>query len=132
MNNKKRVVRKTPVKLSPSVLEAKRLKARESNLLRRYGITSEQYEELLEKQEGKCAICDRHESEFKTRLAVDHNHVTGEIRGLLCNYCNHRVVGRHRDPDLVLKLYTYLKNETGWFVPKNNSRKRKRSRRKKK
>ena len=39
-------------------------------------------------QEGRCAICSRHESEFKKRLHVDHDHVTGSIRGLLCQQCN--------------------------------------------
>lgn len=126
-STRKKVIKK----VSQSVLEEKREKARERNLLRRYGITLEQYNELLKKQEEKCAMCDRHQDEFKTRLAVDHNHVTGEIRGLLCNYCNHRVVGRHRDPDLILKLYNYLQQTTGWFVPKNNSRKRKRRKKKK-
>lgn len=121
-----RPVRKIPKKPSQSLIDEKKERARERNLLRRYGITLEQYNELLEKQEENCAMCGRHQSEFKTRLAVDHNHHTGEIRGLLCNYCNHRVVGKHRDPDLVLRLYNYLKSTTGWFVPKKTSRKRKR------
>ena len=125
-----KIVRKIPKKTSQSLVDKRREAARERNLLKRYGITIEQYNQLLHKQEGKCAMCDRHESEFKTRLAVDHNHQTGEIRGLLCNYCNRRVVGRHKDRDLVMRLYEYLGNTTGWFVPKNNSRKRKRVRKK--
>jgi len=43
---------------------------------------------MFEEQKGCCVICGRHQTEFKTRLAVDHNHKTGEVRGLLCRPCN--------------------------------------------
>jgi hypothetical protein len=67
--------------------------------------------ELLSKaQAGKCAICGKHESEFKNRLAVDHNHKTGLVRGLLCYRCNKFVVGRHTF-ESALKLIRYLKIE---------------------
>ena len=82
-----------------------------------YGITPEQYDELLDKQNGCCAICERSQDEFKTRLAVDHNHSSGEIRGLLCNYCNHRVIGRHKDGELLRKMANYVDGGTGLFVP---------------
>lgn len=88
------------------------------SLKRRYGITREQYEDMLTGQKGCCAICERHHSVFKTRLAVDHNHITGEIRGLLCNNCNRRLVGRHRDGDLLRKIADYVDQGTGMFVPK--------------
>jgi Recombination endonuclease VII len=45
-------------------------------------------------QKGCCAICKRHESTFAKRLAVDHNHKTGRVRGLLCFRCNKFLVGR--------------------------------------
>lgn len=73
---------------------------------------------MLKEQDESCAICDRHKDEFKVNLAVDHNHVTGEIRGLLCSYCNHRSVGRHRDGSLLRKIADYLDKGTGLFVPK--------------
>jgi hypothetical protein len=57
-----------------------------------YGMTLETYELLLQFQGGLCAICRRPPK--KQRLAVDHNHKTGAIRGLLCFVCNHRVLGR--------------------------------------
>lgn len=44
---------------------------------------------------ARCAICNRHESEFKKRLAVDHSHKNGRVRGLLCFYCNKYRLGRH-------------------------------------
>lgn len=63
-------------------------------LKREYGMTLEQYNELLRRQAHRCAICRRPEpTKIKKtgepkRLAVDHDHVTGAIRGLLCSRCN--------------------------------------------
>jgi Recombination endonuclease VII len=54
-------------------------------LKRRYGISPAEYDALLAKQGGACAICRRR---AKGRLCVDHCHVTGMVRGLLCNECN--------------------------------------------
>ena len=59
-----------------------------------YGMTIEQYDALLKAQDGKCAICKKVETyvNYRTRqvkrLAVDHDHKTGRVRGLLCNRCN--------------------------------------------
>ena len=63
-------------------------KHREQQLNRNYGITEEEYNQMFKAQNGNCAICSRNQSEFKTRLAVDHNHETGDIRSLLCANCN--------------------------------------------
>ena len=71
-------------------------KTRQYYLKRKYGITEEQYDYLLRKQEFRCGVCGRPSVGFKSRLCVDHDHSTGEVRGLLCNYCNRRIVGRHR------------------------------------
>lgn len=99
-------------------------KAREYRLMRTYGITLEQYDELLQRQDDKCAVCLRHKDEFTTNLAVDHDHVSGEIRGLLCSYCNHRLVGRHRDSSLLHRIADYLEIGTGWFVPPKKRRRK--------
>lgn len=93
-------------------------RGRENQLKKVYGITLAQYNELLRKQNNCCAICGKHESEFSKRLAVDHNHFTGEIRGLLCFPCNHKKVGQHRDGELLRKIADYIEQGTGWFVPK--------------
>lgn len=53
-----------------------------------YGINLEQYNMLFTQQQGKCAICDTHQSEFIKALEVDHDHTTQKIRGLLCHKCN--------------------------------------------
>ncbi len=63
----------------------------------KYGLTEEQYFQLEEKQQGKCAICQR-----ALQLCVDHCHKTGRVRGLLCTQCNH-LVGNARDQIQVLK-----------------------------
>ena len=59
---------------------------RNAHYKKKFGITVGEYEALLDKQSGVCAIC--HRAPSKRRLHVDHNHKTGEIRGLLCYHCN--------------------------------------------
>ena len=65
---------------------------RARDLMRSYGMTIDEYDELHQKQGGVCAICGEKET-YKnqrgvTRLSVDHDHKTGKIRGLLCRGCN--------------------------------------------
>jgi hypothetical protein len=64
-----------------------RLAARESGLRRRYGVSVAQYDAMLAAQGGVCKLCDGVCSGGGV-LAVDHNHETGEVRGLLCAVCN--------------------------------------------
>lgn len=58
----------------------------------KYGLTEDDYSAMLEKQKGLCAICENPCATGR-RLAVDHDHATGKVRGLLCLYCN-RLLGR--------------------------------------
>jgi len=58
------------------------------NELKKYGITENDYNEMFASQGGCCAICGKHQQDESRRLAVDHNHSTGEVRGLLCCGCN--------------------------------------------
>lgn len=53
-----------------------------------YGITFEDYDEMLARQHGCCKICFKPFTAFKIRLAIDHCHATGRVRGLLCKRCN--------------------------------------------
>ena len=83
---------------------------RRRHLKTRYGMTLEQYNEMLEEQQGKCAICDRHGQSpgNKRNLDVDHCHKTGKIRGLLCNRCNQSMGKVKDDIDLLKKFLAYL------------------------
>jgi hypothetical protein len=74
--------------------------AHESYVARTYKITVEMYRRLLEYQGRRCWGCRRARGRSK-RLAVDHNHTTGEVRMLLCSTCNN-VVGHYRDDPVAL------------------------------
>lgn len=80
---------------------------RDRYLRSKYGITEAKYNKMHEEQDHSCKICKRHQDNFKNRLAVDHDHKTKEVRGLLCFYCNKRVVGRH-NKESVKKLVVYI------------------------
>lgn len=70
-----------------------RLSERERHLVRKYGVTLAVYDEMYAEQGGRCAICEKQQ---KRSFDVDHNHETGEVRGLLCTSCN-RVLGHAGD-----------------------------------
>lgn len=81
------------------------------HLQNKYGISIDEYEELSAKQDDKCLICNNEELGIK--LAVDHDHKTGEIRGLLCHNCN-RGLGMFKDnTDLLYKAIKYLETVGG-------------------
>jgi hypothetical protein len=82
--------RKSYTKHLESRLEQYRHYYRTTGIFTKYGLTPKEWDKLYESQQGCCAICGRHQSEVpeKRRLAVDHNHLTGSIRGLLCTSCN--------------------------------------------
>jgi len=80
--------------------------------LRLYGITLEEYDAMRVKQQHRCYICNKHESENGKALAVDHNHTTGEVRKLLCSPCN-TALGLFTDSaDVVEKALLYLKEHS--------------------
>lgn len=72
--------------------EAIRLQQIDTRYRLRYGITLEDYERILESQNGGCAICETTTPGGRgNRFHVDHNHETGVVRGLLCWTCNRRL-----------------------------------------
>ena len=86
-------------------------KERNTYLKGTFGITLSDYESMLESQGGTCAICDGHTIEGRS-LAVDHDHETGEIRGLLCWHCNVGL-GYFRDsPESLRKAACYLESDS--------------------
>jgi hypothetical protein len=83
--------------------------AANARLLRLYGITLEQYDMLLAYQGGCCAICRRPAASVPTRLNVDHDHKTRQVRGLLCPWCNHkRLPAMHDNVEYAANLTAYL------------------------
>lgn len=74
-----------------------------------YGISFEQYHTMLEAQDGKCAICG--DSDPARALAVDHDHDTNQVRGLLCICCNSAIGMLREDPAIFAAALHYI--ETG-------------------
>lgn len=83
---------------------------RSKSYQRYYGISIETYDEMREKQNHRCFICDKHETDNGRFLAVDHDHDTGAVRKLLCNNCN-SALGLLMDSPVILEKATkYLKD----------------------
>jgi len=80
---------------------------RKSQLKRWYGLTPEDYDALLEKQNGVCAIC-KQVCVSGRRLAVDHDHITGKVRGLLCCKCNRGLGNFGDDVSRIKQALEYL------------------------
>ncbi len=80
-------------------------RARNYSLKRKYEITIEDYNLMYNKQQGKCAICGNPEE----LLHIDHNHITGEVRGLLCLKCNRGIGFLNDDIKILEQALAYLK-----------------------
>ena len=94
--------------------ERARIYTRNSRLKRFYGVSQEEYAQMRLNQNNKCAICGKEETskskeDGKVRdLSVDHSHMTGKVRGLLCFRCN-IVLGKVEDsPELLTLMIAYL------------------------
>ena len=85
---------------------------RNKYLQKKYGISLKQYNTMLRKQKYRCAICGKHQRDEKRNFCVDHNHkIQGAkaVRGLLCNYCNSRLLKYlGDDPVRAAGLVSYL------------------------
>jgi hypothetical protein len=78
--------------------------------LKRYGITSKDFETMLEKQNGACAVCKK-----KKKLCVDHDHETGKVRGLLCRACNTAIGNLGDSHEGLLNAAQYLTSSSEGF-----------------
>jgi Recombination endonuclease VII len=91
----------------------------EARIKAQFGLTLAAYNALLDLQGGRCAICPARPA--KQRLAVDHDHRTGAVRGLLCKRCNHDLLGAAHDSVAMLRrAISYLEAppaQTGAPVP---------------
>jgi hypothetical protein len=83
---------------------AKSMKRRDWLLKRQYGISLEEYDRMVEEQDGCCNICNRRVD----KLVVDHDHVTGKVRALLCNKCNLLIGFAKDNPKVILQATAYL------------------------
>ena len=77
-------------------------------LLRDYGLTPDRYYALLERQGHVCAICRKPDATAKGILSVDHDHATGQVRGLLCHHCNVGLGHFQDDPTLLTRAAVYV------------------------
>lgn len=101
-------------------LNEKKEKARWQRIKRVYGLSQEDYDRL---DKGHCPICLRAWSD-RVRPAIDHDHVDGWVRGILCLYCNRTRVGRFRDHQLVQRIADYLNQTYEHVVPPKKKRSR--------
>lgn len=87
--------------------EENRERARRSRVKARYGITWQQRDQLIEEQDGKCAVCG---DEFRNPKAthIDHCHDSGRVRGILCEGCNLGLGSFKDDPRRLLNAVAYL------------------------
>jgi hypothetical protein len=77
----------------------------------KFGMDHSAYKEMLESQDGRCAICAIHASDYSQRyknLHVDHNHRTGKVRGLLCHNCNTALGSFFDDEEFLKSAVEYL------------------------
>ena len=81
--------------------------ALERNRMYKYGITPEAFREMVQKQDGRCAICEKEVKKFH----VDHSHKNGKVRGLLCSACNVGIGLLQDDPSLLLNAAEYIKSK---------------------
>lgn len=92
--------------------------ARWKAIEKKYGLSKNAYLEMLRSQEGRCFICRKRPEDTKPRrnLAVDHDHRTGQIRGLLCFNCNHRLLGWYikDDREKAKRIVKYLTRKVNY------------------
>ena len=102
-------------KLYPARIHAISVKARVKH---RYGLTIEQLRSMFENQEGLCATCARlmclcigRRVKCRTRAHVDHDHITGKVRGMLCHDCNVAIGMMKDSPNRLRSAAQYLETE---------------------
>jgi hypothetical protein len=84
-------------------------RSRNYHLKLKYNLTPEQYDEMYNQQDGRCAICNIHQSGLKKNFMIDHNHTTNAVRGLLCGNCNTAIGLLDDSIELIIKAAEYLK-----------------------
>ena len=108
-NNRDKILKKNLSWKKANSLEHEK-SLRNSRYLYRYGITTEEYESLFKTQNGQCKICKSTDFGRKNanHFCVDHCHITGKVRGLLCHKCNSALGKFNDDINLLKNAITYL------------------------
>jgi hypothetical protein len=100
------------LKNKEKILQNKKEYYKQKTLTKKYGITPEDYDNMYNQQNGCCKICSMHQVNLKAALCVDHCHITGKVRGLLCHKCN-LLIGHAKDDINVLQnAIKYLNENT--------------------
>lgn len=89
---------------------------RDNHLKRKYGISTQQFDALLAHQDGRCAVCSSRHTK-SSPLHCDHDHTTGEVRGLLCGPCNRSAGLLGEDPERIARLAAYVRKPTTFTHP---------------
>lgn len=96
--------------------QSKRAYSHSRHIGETYGITAEEYAAIHAAQGGVCYIC-RRATGARRRLAVDHDHDSGYVRGLLCKTCNYKVLGHLRDDtEAFQRAIDYINNPPAFGV----------------
>jgi hypothetical protein len=90
-------------------------RARDAYYRRTHGISADDFDRMLAEQHGRCAICGR-APEREAAMHVDHDHVDGHVRGLLCIDCNQGIGKLREDPSILLRAVVYLRQRGGEHV----------------
>jgi hypothetical protein len=94
---------------NPDHIRAINKKSNDKRRHEKFGLPQGWYTTQYEKQNGSCAICYGQQEGKPKDFAIDHNHSTGQIRGLLCNRCNTSIGKFKEDPEILLNAIKYLK-----------------------
>lgn len=107
--------RKRVAEYRESLTEEERyIRNRNTKLKQAYGISHDDYLLMLEKQNYKCACCGKDNKDAGIKgLVVDHNHITGKVRKLLCNHCNTALGLLKEDKTIINNLLKYVEEYNG-------------------
>ena len=79
-----------------------------AHTLRNYGLSVADYDRMLSAQGGRCAICRSGTPQGRGRWHIDHDHITNQVRGLLCNNCNRGIGFLADDPETIKRAWAYV------------------------
>lgn len=101
--------RKAASYMLPTCLCCQQLNRRKRHLKKTHNLTDEERAVMFIMQGGKCAICGKLEKEVGKKFGVDHHHISGKIRKLLCYKCNLALGLVKEDPEILISMLSYLK-----------------------